>query len=230
MTNKEIQRRVRQFRKEFGVYKCEYAELRKATEKQGYTIVEFNSIANDADVKTLVEMLGLQGYISCSKGFTYADANYRMVFIHEDLNEDEKIKVLIHENGHIFLDHFSSAQVIGKDVQEEYEANEFLHYLLKKSPKNILHNGVVRHKKLCIVTAFVILVGLIAVTVLGLMAKQKTQYEDFGANHTYYITATGNKYHKKECMTIKDKDSLQQLTIERMESGEYQPCRVCLPD
>ena len=118
MTNREIQKKVKQFKRKFGLLDCNYAALEKATEKQGYTIVEFNHISNNESVRTLVDSLGLQEYVSHSKGFTYADKNYRIVFIHEDLNEEEKTKVLAHENGHIYLGHFSSSQVIGKDVQE----------------------------------------------------------------------------------------------------------------
>ena len=79
MTNREIQKKVKQFKRKFGLLDCTCSELRKATEKQGYTIVEFNHVANEDAVNTLIDSLSLQEYVSHSKGFTYADKNYRTV-------------------------------------------------------------------------------------------------------------------------------------------------------
>lgn len=224
MTNREIQKKVKQFKRKFGLLDCNYAALEKATEKQGYTIVEFNHISNNESVRTLVDSLGLQEYVSHSKGFTYADKNYRIVFIHEDLNEEEKTKVLAHENGHIYLGHFSSSQVIGKDVQEEYEANEFSHYLQTDSVATKMQNGFIKHKKACIVVVAIILVIAIALAIFGYIEKEKQYYGE------YYITETGNKYHERDCIFVKEKNNTQRLTVEQFESGEYEPCATCLPD
>ena len=224
MTNREIQKKVKQFKRKFGLLDCNYAALEKATEKQGYTIVEFNHISNNESVRTLVDSLGLQEYVSHSKGFTYADKNYRIVFIHEDLNEEEKTKVLAHENGHIYLGHFSSSQVIGKDVQEEYEANEFSHYLQTDSVATKMQNGFIKHKKICLVVVAIALVLAIAVAIFGYIEKEKQYYGE------YYITETGNKYHERDCIFVKDKNNTQRLTVEQFESGEYSPCATCLPD
>ena len=46
----------------------------------------------------------------------------------------------------------------------------------------------------------------------------------------YYITENGTKYHEKDCMIIKDKNNTQRLTKSDYESGDYEPCQVCLPD
>ena len=79
---------------------------------------------------SLVEALDLQGRIACSKCFTYQTSKYRLVFMHEDLNEDERCIVLAHEEGHIWNRHFSEKRIFGNDIIQEYEANEFVHYLL----------------------------------------------------------------------------------------------------
>ena len=224
MTNREIQKKVKQFKRKFGLLDCNYAALEKATEKQGYTIVEFNHISNNESVRTLVDSLGLQEYVSHSKGFTYADKNYRIVFIHEDLNEEEKTKVLAHENGHIYLGHFSSSQVIGKDVQEEYEANEFAHYLQTDSVATKMQNGLIKHKKTWLAVVAIVLVLAVALAIFGYIEKEKQYYGE------YYITETGSKYHERDCIFVKDKTNTQRLTVEQFESGEYAPCATCLPD
>lgn len=90
-----------------------------------------------------------------------------IVFIHEDLNEEEKTKVLAHENGHIYLGHFSSSQVIGKDVQEEYEANEFAHYLQTDSVATKMQNGLIKYKKTWLAVVAIVLVLAIALAIFG---------------------------------------------------------------
>lgn len=224
MTRREIQKKVKQFKRKFGLHKCCYGKLKKATEKQGYTIVEYNHVQNSGSVEALIDSLGLSSYIVHSKGFTYADQNFRMVFLHEDLNEEERIKILAHENGHIYLEHFSTAQIIGKDVQEEYEAHEFAHYLQKNTMMETLHYSFLKHKLLYILGAVLVVSVLTGTIVYDLKAKEK-QYHG-----NYYITTTGNKYHKKQCMFIKDKSSIKRLTEEQFNTGNYEPCAMCLPD
>ena len=220
MTSKEIQKKAKQFKRKYAFYDCNFTALKKVTEEQGYIIVEFNHILNDDSVKTLIDSLGLQEYISTSKGFTYVDKNHRIVFIHEDLNPEEKAKVLAHENGHIFLNHFSSSQVIGKDGQEEYEANEFAHYL----QTNSVSANFNKHKKIYVAIIAVVLVTAISFCILAYINKEKQYYGE------YYITQTGNKYHERECIFVKDKTSTHRLTVEQFNSGEYEACAMCLPD
>lgn len=63
-------------------------------------------------------------------GFTYADMEYRFVFVNKELNENEKKLVLAHEMGYIVCGHFTHAPILGNSVIEEGEANQFAHYML----------------------------------------------------------------------------------------------------
>lgn len=223
MTNREIQKKAKEFKKSFGLLDCNFNCLKSATEKQGYTVIEYNHIFNEEDVQSLIEALKLTDNILRSKGFTYADSNYRLVFVHEDLSEQEKTMVLAHENGHIFLEHLSSVPIIGKDVKEEYEANEFAHFLLNKSQKEKIFNIIKTYKKtaVCILLTFVML--LIGVGLIKWINREQQYYGE------YYITSSGNKYHEKECIFVKDKINVHRLTEEQFESGDYEPCQMCLP-
>lgn len=223
MTNREIQKKVKEFKKKFGFLDCDLESLEKAIEKQGYTIVEFNHIMNNPSVATIVNTLGLKEYISHSKCFTYADKNYRIVFVHEDLNEEERIKVLAHENGHIYLGHIGTMQIMGSDVSEEYDANEFAHYLQANGVGSRVGKGIKKHKKLFIAVLCLVVAAAIGVTVFALVNREKQFCDD------YYITATGFKYHKEDCIFVKDKTSAKRMTVEQFESGEYEPCKMCLP-
>lgn len=223
MDSREVKLKVRKFIKEFGTHELNYASLRGYVEQQGYTVVEYNHLSNDEIITSLIKALKLSENIRNSKGFTYADQNQRIVFVHEDLSDAEKLMVLSHEAGHIYLGHMSSAPIIGRDVQEEYEANEFAHFLINpgKWDKAIVY--VRKHKLASILTAICLVALISGAVVLFQVEKEKQYYGE------YYITDSGNKYHEKDCIYVKDKTNIHRMTIEEFESGEYEPCKMCLP-
>ena len=45
-----------------------------------------------------------------------------------------------------------------------------------------------------------------------------------------YVTSTGECYHKKECIFIKNKTNTRKLAKEEFEKGTYSPCDMCLPN
>lgn len=48
MTDREVRKKVRQFRKKSGIaHKPSSAELKRAVERMGYTVIEFNNIYNE---------------------------------------------------------------------------------------------------------------------------------------------------------------------------------------
>lgn len=223
MDSREIKLKARKFIKEFDVHELNYGTLKSAIESQGYTLVEYNHIFNDEDVSKLIEALKLSDNTIRSRGFTYADQNYRIVFVHEDLSDAEKLVVLSHEAGHIYLGHMSSTPVIGRDVQEEHEANEFSHFLMNQGKLDKANLWVRRHK-----TATILIVAILALLVTAgiVLSKIHTEKSYYGE---YYITESGNKYHEKDCIFVKDKTNTHRMTIEEFESGEYEPCGICLP-
>lgn len=207
------------FMKQYKLKNITFDKLKKVMEQQGYTVVEYNIDVNTEEVDVLICELDLFDYVRSAKGFTYADSNYRLVFVNENLSEYEKIVVLAHEEGHIFQEHFNESAIIGRDVIQEYEANEFAHYILNLgfSFKILYYKNAVI---LSIISAIVLTAGIMfARTVI----IEKTYYGEF------YITNTGSKYHEAECIFIKDKSNVRRLTKEEFESGKYEPCGICLP-
>lgn len=85
-----IQKKTKAFLKEYKLKKVTLETLRGAIRKQGYTIVEFNNVVNNENVAALMDALGLEEYCKHSKGFTYADSQKRLVFLHEDLTDKRK--------------------------------------------------------------------------------------------------------------------------------------------
>ncbi len=219
-----IKAKAKAFLDEYNLRDITLGDLRRIITSQGYTIVEFNHIFNDEHVTNLIELLRLDEMVEKSKGFTYADRYRRLVFLHEDLSEKEKLLVLAHEEGHIYCGHLSSVPIIGKDVVEEHEANEFTHYILNRSMGSRIGCYVKEHKKAIRIAAIGLVIFLVGSAVFAAIQKERSYYGE------YYITTSGNRYHEEECIFVKDKTSVHRMTIEEFESGEYEPCGICLPE
>lgn len=112
---------------------------------------------------------------------------------------------------------------ISKEEKEKLITTEFAHYLLNPSRpskiKRILHH----HKKAVLISMIGLALLTVAVVALCYTSKQQSYYGE------YYITESGNKYHEKDCIFVKDKTNVHRMTEEEFESGEYEPCRICLP-
>ncbi|CDA19439.1 unknown [Ruminococcus sp. CAG:488] len=223
MKNNTAKQNAESFQKQFSVYSVTYPALKEAVETQGYTVVEFSHICNEKAVACLIDALNISDAVLRSKGFTYADCDHRVVFIHEDLSDDEKLMILAHEEGHIFCRHMNTSPIIGQDVQDEYEANEFAHYLLNPGCCSKIKSTFHRHKKL--ILALIIALALLsaAISTLYYTHEKQSYYGE------YYITESGSKYHKKDCIFVKDKTNIHRMSNYEFESGEYEPCRICLP-
>ena len=235
MDNPEIRRRARRFLGEFGPGAASSEGLKAAIEKMGYTLVPFRPEGSSEAAETVIRTLGLEGMISGSKAFTFANSSYRFVFFHEGLSDRELRQVLSHEVGHIRCDHLKHAPVLGKDVEEELEANEFARYLIRRSERVL---WLRRHRKLfatCLVLVILAACGLVwyhnrpkqTVETRSLPVDGVAYYGE------YYVTRTGTKFHTKDCgwvTNVKRADGVRRLTVDDFQSGKYSPCSYCLPD
>jgi len=221
--SKVIKNTVNKFIKQRHITTVNYSTLKEVVKNIGFTIIEFNNIFNDKDIETVIHNLNLGDDVLRSRGFTYADKNYRLLFVNEDLSDDEKLYVISHELGHIVCEHYSTSPIIGRDVKEEHEANEFSHYLLNQNAFYNLKLTITKHKKAVVLVASSI-VAILVIIVAGIaINKEQSYYGDF------YITTTGDKYHQPECIHVKNNNNIERLTKEQFESGEYEPCGTCLP-
>ena len=223
MNSAEVKKRVKAFRREYGVREISAEILEAVFRKQGFTIIVFNPVINDSDITTVIDNLGLAEMITRGNGFLYVDSNYRLLFINEKLNEHEKQIILAHEQGHYYCGHVNTKPAVGRSVQEEYEANEFSHYLLQKGVGQIVADTSLRYKKQLIIGLIVL--GL----AIGTCAAAKNYRDRQLYEGEYYVTVHGEKYHRPSCVTIQGHET-RRLTKEDVRSGEYEPCSVCQPD
>lgn len=213
MGNKEAKR----FKKKYKIKELTSEIIISVLEEQGYTTIEFDGINESKDVSDLIDALNLKEYTSTCRGFTYQDDTHRLVFVNKGLNEEEKLIVLTHEEGHIWNKHMTRNNVFGEDVIQEHEANEFAHYLLKDTKK----------KKAGIIIAACLLVAIVACS--GFFIAKANYNKRVYTDH-YYITTDGNKYHLKNCMYIKNKTNVKRLTKKDFKLKKYKPCKACLPE
>ncbi len=208
-----------EFKRKHNIKAITSESLIRALNEQGYTVIEFNGIADAEDVVALRDALGVGAYMKQSRCFTYRDDKYRLVFINENLNEDEKQVALAHEEGHIWNDHLTKDSIIGNDVIQEHQANEFAHYLLKDK------DG--KHRRARIIAIFSLITILICVLAVICI---KTQHDEGVYTEDLYRTESGEKYHLRNCMYLENRKDVYRLTKEEFESGEYEPCEACKPD
>lgn len=224
MVSNNVKKLAHDFCKKHKVLKPSYESMSNIAESLGYLIVEFNFIYNEEHVSVLIEKLKLDDAILREKGFTYVDSKHRLIFVNEDLSNDEKLMVLTHELGHIVCNHFSHINIIGLDVQEENQANEFAHYILVPEWNERIIRGIRSNRKQAIVASIAVIL-IIFVGILSIYSFHEKKY--YGE---YYITESGQKYHEKECIFVKDKDNVHRLTEDEFETGDYEPCQICLPN
>ena len=225
MTGSDTARRaVRSFLKKYRPAQIDVRTLQAALEQQGYTVVRFSHLANDPNTAALIRALQVEPYVASTRGFTYASADFRLVFLHADLSAEEAAMVLAHEQGHILCGHIAGQAILGRDVQQEHEANEFAHMLLHPPLPVRARLFVRRRKKLCILLCAVLAALAVAGGVLAVIARNSTYYGE------YYLTETGAKYHTAQCGYVRDKTNIHRMTKEDYASGKYSPCEKCIGD
>ena len=224
MSREQTKAMVQAFRRQYSIRTVTCSGLRSALEQMGYTVATFLPAGNTSAVDTVIRTLGLQEAVRTAKAFTYADQNYRIVFVRKDLTEKEQLVLLAHETGHIVLGHMNCGVVLGRDVTEEFEANEFSHYLLHEGPWTRFRASFQRHRKRYIACAAVLLLLMIGAAAARTIYLRQVYYGN------YYVTDNGTRYHKKSCIKLRKSTNVHRLTIAEYESGKYEPCQVCLPD
>ena len=213
---------AKRFLRKYRLTQIDSKTLQAVLNRQGYTVVEFNRLCED-DAQALIHALGLEQYAASSKGFTYVSQEFRLVFLHSDLNEEEARMVLAHEQGHIFCGHVSKQPILGEDVQQEHEANEFAHFLLHPPLSLRLRLFVRRHKKLALAFLSVFSALLLGCGIFSFVSKERSYYGE------YYLTETGTKYHTADCGYVRSKDNIHRMTKEDYATGDYSPCEKCIP-
>ena len=211
---------ARDLLRRYRVMKPSLDTLCSVVSEQGYEIIDFDP--KDESIAVLSKELALTPDILSQNAFTYQNKGISLLFVRDNLTAEEKLYVMAHELGHIILGHLKNGNPAS--VLEEYEADEFTHYLLHPKISNNLLVAILRHK---LVTGLIVGITLVAALVGGILGYMSTQSRYTG---DLYITPSGQKYHRANCSVIKNSAHSRRMTIDEFESGEYEPCKLCVPD
>lgn len=206
---------------QYGISKVTLENLLYIIGQQGFEILEYSQLDESWGI---IKKLGLTQYAKSGKAFAYQHGSTKIIFLCEELTADEKLYALAHEEGHILCSHLSTGVGNGSSVEQEQLANEIAHYLLHPPLSVKAQVKILERKKLVISSALLVICIVLITTFVSLIIRNNSYYGE------YYITENGTKYHEKDCMIIKDKNNTHRLTKSEYESGDYEPCHVCLPD
>lgn len=197
-------------------------DLVKIATVQGYDVIDYSKSATQSSAGTLIRELGLQSFARNGKSFIYRNNDIKLIFLCETMTANEKKYALAHELGHVYCGHLKNgAYNTEADMEEEYEANEFAHYLLHPEWYEKVWIHLCYHKVITIIVVVILLCCLASIFAINLTQSFYGEY---------YVTEKGEKYHVADCPVIKDKKNAHRLTVKEYESGEYEPCQICLPD
>lgn len=209
------QREARTFLAQFHHRPFSVSDLEKALQAQGFSLVEYSRTSNCKEVTTLLTALRLTDYAAGLSAFTYQDANLRIVFMLENLSQQEQMILLSHELGHILCHHLDHMSITGPGtgVTQEQEANEF-------STRLMQYNQSCRPKRIALgVSAALAAIALVCALLFSTSAS---------TNESVFLTQSGRCYHKADCIFVEGKDNLTALSLQQAEAAGYEPCSWCI--
>ena len=197
----------------------------------GYEILSFNKLRNTKKVQAIIDAYDLHDDVGHRKIFTFTGDNIKLLFIHDHMSEEDRIHYLLHDLGHICLDHTNR---VCDETTQEREADDFA-----ANVKLILaYQNSFRFMTATL--AAVILIGaahhFISNSDAPIPTPQSSVETVFEPTplptylgETVFITASGKKMHKADCMYIQNKTNIIELSREKAVNLGYEPCKVCKP-
>lgn len=225
-----IKKSAKKFINESNLRKLDYETLESVLAGLGFDIVRFDKF--DEEIQALFTNMQISEATKHKKCFTYIDGDYRHIFLAEHLSSDEYIFMLLHEIGHIKLNHLTKNGVYTEELDDQ-EANKFAFAVQRYVEVQKGSRKTVKIAACLIATA---LTCYITVSILSYHNSDSSPKNDkpyssaeSAAEDIYYVTPSGEKYHKIDCPIIKNKDKneLTSGTKDELESQNYEPCKWC---
>lgn len=211
----------------------DYDELEHIIESNQFTIINYKKYTNSEYVSELIKKLRIENDIERSDSFLYWKGNLRFVFLNADVSDDDKRILLCHELGHI-LDPDIKNSNYSKIKKEEF-ANEFVCFIKSPSILSRLCVFIIKNLKFLLTIIFII-----ACFSGFLLFKGSPPYERnasvikgistiSNSDTMYYVTKSGDRYHRKHCIVVKTRKNLTEYTLDEAIDAGYTPCLICFP-
>lgn len=184
--------------------------------KYGFKLIFFNTPSGDAELLRY----GMVEKAKSTNAFSYT-GTAKIIFINNSVSSEDKLYLLLHETGHIVLEHFSNNKLLLKNkLQLDIEADAFAYAVLHPSNKRKLIACIVSFIAVAFLS-FYIGYTTAPTQLLPTSATEQTTEQ-------VYITSTGKKYHRSNCRYVKGKDNI--AVIDKKQADKtHSPCSVCNP-
>ncbi len=210
-----------------------YNDLRRIIESYQFTIIEYKKHTNSEPVFELIKRLGIENETQQNDSFLYINNNLKFVFINADISDEDKCTLLRHELGHICDPDLKNNGLQNSRIKSEEFANQFSCYTKNPGLCFIISIFLIKKWKL-LVSAMVLIAFLFGYSFIisrltfssekpvTVDAVSPTLFDD-----TYYVTSSGEKYHRKHCIIIKYKNNLTKVKLNDAINNGYKPCMIC---
>lgn len=185
----------------------------------GYYVIFYSSVNDEYLIR-----YNLSEYAQETTAFTYNELAC-VIFINNNISYSEKLHRLLHEIGHIELKHIGSGEQYLKNHDEaESEAEAFVYSVLYKKEDS----SYVLLVSILSILAFICFAIKLNIGGIKSSLPKELQADDVvSASDTVYVTPSGTKFHKADCIYIKDKEYIK---LNRADAEKkYAPCSICNP-
>lgn len=206
--------------------KLTLSNVEKEINKLGYSVVSYNTPIGDLEI----ERYYLEEEKKTMDAFTYYETA-KIVFVDGNLHSTDRLYLLLHELGHICLNHLEGDNISNNNKYLlDIEADNFAYSIIKGKQtwsENILLASIILSASIIagvyITNTFPKTVETTAISPKTPIATETNIYK----GDMVYITTYGTKFHKAGCRYIKGKDL---PAIPRVQAEKnYTPCSVCDP-
>lgn len=225
MTN-EILKVAKQYKRRLRKKQVNVESTIEYLNKIGYTVCFYD----DTKGQNLLREYNLLTYSEKAYALTYSTRNHKLVFVSDKISQEEKLCAILHETGHILLHHLEKCDSVQNNQMSEVQADTFAQFVLsppKQPIKAYISIALVSAVATGAVSAFLSF-HIISQTnyIPGTQATPTATTQPLSAD-LVYITKTGTRYHRSDCIYTKDKDCIS-ITREEAEK-QYTPCSICRP-
>lgn len=210
--------------------------LKKLIEEKGISVIEFSKYYPSPETTELFEKLDIENEIRSKDCFLYLSNNLKFVFLNSDLSMEDKDILLSHELGHICDERLEYKNSRYSHVDKENFANEFSYRIRHQHfyTRAIVHFLKNKLKYICLSLAL-ITIAFISYTAKEINTNTITtntysdnSYTPIPSERIYYVTDTGEKYHKEFCKHIKNNKTAMLIELSNALSSGYSPCLDCI--
>lgn len=187
-----------------------FEAVKECLKRKGYTVMFYKP----DEMNEIIEKYNLTEYAKTVDAFTLKRGELKIVFISTSSPVEDKLYLLLHEVGHILLNHLSAEKQMTNFRLQDIEADAFVHTVL--NPPRMSFNS------------HVLLAGIVLLSfTLGVIGATVTSPSSASASNYVYITPSGEKYHNENCVHVNRKTST--AVTEQEAKRTHEPCLVCNP-